>query len=145
MISIDFSAFSDYAEKLDKMGADLKSVFNEAMEEAGKQVANDTKKAVEDANLPAKGQFVSKDRNTENSIIENPKVRWQGSLGELPLGFDKTVQGHGGFLITGTPKMQPDIALERIYARKAYETKIKKLIEKKLQERIKEMEGKNGR
>lgn len=121
-ISIDFSVFSDYAEELDKLGADLKEIFTDVMEQEGETVAEDTKEAVQKGNLPAGGKYSQGD--TERAIIAQPKVEWSGELGEMGLGFDKTLPGAGGFLITGTPKMQPVQELVNIYGRKSYERKM---------------------
>lgn len=134
MISIDFKNFSDYAEKIDKLGANLKSVFSKAMEEAAEKVQQDTIAAIQPVNLPAKGRYSTGD--TLNTVIRDPKTKWEGSVGEIPIGFDKTKPGAGGWLITGTPKMRPDYALEKIYGTKRYENEIKKTIEKALQRQI---------
>ena len=135
-INIDFSAFERYAEKLEDLGADLVPVFTEAMEKAGKKVAEDTGTAVQAANLPATGNYSRGD--TRESIINDPRVSWSGDLGTLPLGFDKTKPGAGGWLITGTPFMRPDYALEKIYGSKSYERQIKTEIEQSLQKAIDE-------
>ena len=133
MINIDFSVFADYAEKLDRLNANIKEVIGGAMEKAGREVQRDTRAALSDANLPAHGKYSR--GNTEKSIVE-PKVDWSGSRGELPLGFDKSKPGAGGFLITGTPKMQPDRKLQDIYGSKSYEAKIRREIRKDLQAEI---------
>ena len=134
MISIDFSNFSEYAEKIEALEGDLKAVFAKAMEEAAEKVQSDTIAALENANLPAGGKYSQGD--TKNSVIKDPLTRWEGSVAEIGLGFDKTKKGAGGFLITGTPKMRPDYALEKIYGTKRYENEIKKTIEKALQRQI---------
>lgn len=136
MISIDFSNFSDYAERLDNLEADLKKVFGNAMEQAAQTVQNDTIAAMASSNLPAGGKYSGEDKDTEASIIRDAKTVWRGSLGEIGLGFDKTKPGAGGFLITGTPKMRPNQALANIYSRKTYEKKLKKQIENDLQKAI---------
>lgn len=133
-ITIDYSAFSDLAEELDKLGADLKKIFNEALEKAAEKVQEDTKQATANANLPAGGKYSQGD--TIASIVPKPKVEWSGMQAEIGLGFDKTKSGAGGFLITGTPKMQPDKALEKIYGRKTYEKQINKMIEETLQREL---------
>ena len=74
-------------------------------------------------------------------MIRDAKVQWQGMLGEIPIGFDKTMPGAGGWLITGTPKMRPDYKLEDIFSRRSYEKKIMKQIEEHLQEEIDERIG----
>lgn len=121
-LKIDFSVFSDFAAELDKLGADLKEIFTDVMEQEAETVAEDTKEAVGRANLPANGIYSTGD--TESSIVMQPRVEWSGELGEIGLGFDKSKPGAGGFLITGTPRMQPDYKLEDIYARKSYEKKM---------------------
>lgn len=138
-IDIDFYAFADYAERLDNLGADLKKVFGDAMEEVGEEIADDTESAIASGNLPAQGKYSR--GATEKSLIRSPKVRWSGMQGELPLGFDKDVPGSGGWLITGTPKMQPDYKLQDIYGRKTYQRKVNNKLKQKLQEAIDEHMG----
>lgn len=133
-LSIDFSNFAEYIEKLDLLNANLQDVISRAMEEAAEKVQQDTIAALEKSNLPAEGVYSQGD--TLKAVITDPKTLWLGSIGEIKLGFDKTRAGAGGFLITGTPKMRPDYALERIYGSKRYESELKKQIEKALQEEI---------
>jgi hypothetical protein len=135
-IEIDFGVFEDLADQLEKLGADLKTTFSEVMEEEGKKVAQDTVEAVQNVNLPAGGRYSSSAKETANSIIMNPKVEWSGSEASIGLGFDKTKPGAGGFLITGTPKMRPDYALEKIYGQKKYERDMKKHMIEGLQDQI---------
>lgn len=139
MISIDFSNFAEYADKLDQLGASLKEVFSKAMEKAAEKVQADTIAALEFVNLPATGKYSTGE--TKESVITNPLTRWEGSVGEIGLGFDKTKPGAGGFLITGTPRMRPDYALERIYGTKRYENELRKQIEKSLQQEIDRIMG----
>lgn len=134
MISIDWSNFEEYAEKIEALEGDLKTVFSRAMQEAAEKVQQDTRAAIEAANLPAGGRYSSGD--TKDSIITDLIPNWEGSVAEVGLGFDKTKKGAGGWLITGTPKMRPDYALEKIYGTKRYENEIKKTIEKALQRQI---------
>lgn len=134
MIYIDFSNFADYAAKLEALNADLKLIFADAMEKAAEQVQQDTIAALESANLPAEGKYSQGD--TRKSVIEDIRTIWQGSVGEVKMGFDKTKSGAGGFLITGTPRMRPDYALEKIYGTRRYENQLKKQIEKSLQNAI---------
>ena len=139
-IAVDFSAFAEYAEKLDRLGADLKDIIGDAMEEAAKQVQEDTADAVESANLPAGGQY--SDGETRASIVRDVTPKWSGSIGEVHLGFDKSKPGAGGFLITGTPKMAPDAALAEMYSGKKYQRQINKMIEEHLQKALDELGGK---
>ena len=110
------------------------------MEEAAKQVQEDTADAVESANLPAGGQY--SDGETRASIVRDVTPKWSGSIGEVHLGFDKSKPGAGGFLITGTPKMAPDAALAEMYSGKKYQRQINKMIEEHLQKALDELGGK---
>jgi hypothetical protein len=111
------------------------------MEEAAEKVQQDTIAAIQPVNLPGKGRYSTGD--TLNTVIRDPKTKWEGSVGEIPIGFDKTKPGAGGWLITGTPKMRPDYALEKIYGTKRYESELKKTIEKALQREIDKIMGGN--
>lgn len=124
MLSLDFSAFEELAEELDKAGFELKEVFDDVLTQAAETVQDDTVDAVASSNLPAHGKY-SKGKTLE-SINRNPKVNWSGSIGEVGLGFDKSKAGAGGWLITGTPKMRPDYALQDIYDRKKYSNELRK-------------------
>ena len=121
-LSVDFRGFEEYAEKLDELGADLKSIFTDAMEQAADTVEQDTREAMQKSNLPAKGKYSKGD--TMKSILHAPKVTWNGTIGEIPLGFDRLKNGVGDLLISGTPRMQPNRALEDIYARKKYQKQL---------------------
>lgn len=118
-ISIDFNGFAEYAELLDSLGADLKEIFTDAMEQAAETVQYDTEAAIAKGNLPARGLYSR--GTTEASLIRDARVSWSGYTGEINVGFDTTVPGNGGFLITGTPYMAPDYKLEEIYRNKKYE------------------------
>lgn len=138
-IDIDFSNFADFAERLDKLGGDLQKIFGDAMEQAAETVQDDVRDAVSAGNLPAGGNYSTGD--TEASIIQDPRVQWSGSLGEIGLGFDKTKPGAGGFLTTGTPFMKPDYKLQDIFSTRKYARKIVEQINQELQDALDELGG----
>lgn len=138
-ISIDFSAFSDLIEQLEKLGANIEDVIADAMEQTAETVEVDTVAAMANANLPAGGKYSQGE--TMASIVRNAKARKNGVSVEIDIGFDKTKSGAGGFLITGTPKMRPNYALEKIYGTKKYENTLKKDIDQLLQDEIDERLG----
>ena len=139
-LSIDFSAFSDLIGKLDELGADIEDIVADAMEQTAETVENDTIAALESSNLPAGGKYSSGD--TKASVVRDAKAEKKGFEITIDLGFDKTKPGAGGWLITGTPKMKPDYALEDIYGKKKYETQLKKDINQLLQDELEERLGK---
>ena len=140
-ISIDFNQFNEYAERLEALNVSLKDTFTKVMEEQGKKVAQDTEDALANEHLPAKGKFSRNDR-TKEAVIREPKVEWSGTIAEMPLGFDHTKPNAGSWLITGTPKMNPDKALEKIYRKNAYEKNMIKAIAEELEKEVqKHMKG----
>lgn len=137
-LSIEFNGFAQYAEKIDCLGGDLQSIFIKALTEAGKQIQNDTRSALDHTNLPAGGAYSTGE--TANTLVD-VNVQWLGSIAELPVGFDKSKAGAGGFLITGTPRMRPDMALNRIYRQSGYSRKIKQQIEDIFKQEVNRLMG----
>lgn len=139
-LSLEIAGFDEYIEKLDKLGADIKKVIADVYEQCTDDITEDTIEAVKEPNLPAKGKYSTGD--TAKSIIRQPKFVWQGSQGEIGLGFDPTKKGVGIILITGTPRMQPVWKLEDIYARKKRLNQVQKDIDEAFTNAINElMEG----
>ena len=116
-LRVDLSGFTELITKLDEVGGDVNKAVNDALIQAAETVQDDTKDALEKQNLPGQGAYSL--GRTEKTIAE-PTVTWVGSKASAGIGFNYAQKGAGGFLISGTPRMQPDRALEAIYARKKY-------------------------
>lgn len=123
-LSVDWNPFEMYAEQIDRLGGSLEAIFTDAMEQAAETIRDDTRDAVESGNLPARGKY--SDGQTGASIVDDVSITWSGPIGEVPVGFDFSKPGAGGFLIAGTPRMAPDYALQDIYVRKKYMSNIQK-------------------
>lgn len=117
-LKLETKGFENLISELDGLGGDVKDAITNALGQTAETIEWDTKDAVKAANLPAKGKYSQGD--TEASIVSNARVRWSGTVAEIGVGFDYAKRGAGGLLITGTPRMRPDYALENIYARKKY-------------------------
>lgn len=117
-LNLDTRNFEELLTKLDELGGNLQKVVEDALNQAGETIENDTLDALNAANLPAKGKYSRGD--TRKSVIRNPKTEWQGTTASIAVGFDYSKRGAGGLLITGTPKMKPDQALNKIYKNKRY-------------------------
>lgn len=113
----EFSGLDDYVRKLNQANADTKKIVTKAMKTAAKEPTERTIEGVKKPYLPAKGKYSTGD--TEKTIINNPDVLWQGNIGSMGIGFDRTEHGVGTLLITGTPRMKPAKKLEQIYNRKS--------------------------
>ena len=107
---------------LQKLAALDETVAREAIEtilqDAAKQVQADTAAAVAAPNLPARGKY--SDGQTAGSVHAPAAVMWEGMSAWVPVGFDFAKPGAGGFLISGTPKMQPVHRLHEMYRGKRY-------------------------
>ena len=121
-LSLSLGGFENLITQLDELGGDIEAVVTDALTQAGETIGDDTFKAMAKANLPAGGKYSRED--TIKSVIRQPKVEWNGTVAEIGVGFDKTKSGVGSLLITGTPKMPPDAALEKIFGRKKYQKQI---------------------
>lgn len=124
LLKLDVSGFEEYIQKLEKLEADIKPIVSDALNQAGETITDDTFDAVSDSNLPRGGEYST--GKTRESIIKNPRVKWAGTTAEIGVGFDFNKPGAGGYLITGTPRMAPDKALNRIYKSKKYMKDIQK-------------------
>ena len=112
-LNMALSGLEELAERLQDAGGDLKKALTEVMDDFADTIQADTEKAIQNQNLPAHGEY-SKGK-TKESIIHDPKVTWQGPVASVGVGFDKTKPGAGGWLITGTPRQKPVMALQRIF------------------------------
>lgn len=137
-IRLELGGFDELITKLDEMGANVEDVVTEALESAGEDVGVRTKEAMANEYLPAHGEY-SKEETIE-SVVVNPKCEWHGLIVEIGLGFDKVKNGVGSLLITGTPRMEPDRELEKIFVRKSYAKEINGQIQDDLNSYINDME-----
>ena len=119
---LDWSQFEEFAEDLDGLGADLQKIFDDIMTQSAETIQDDTFEAMDAKNLPAKGKYSQ--GKTKQAIERTPNVKWSGTRGDVGFGFDKTKVNAGSYLITGTPRMQPNYALEDIFVRKKYKKEL---------------------
>ena len=117
ILRLDTSGFEELITKLDAVGGGVQKAVTDALLQVAETVRDDTVDAMAAINLPAQGKYSTGD--TMRSIVE-PAVTWSGTVAETPVGFDFSKPGAGGFLISGTPRMQPNPKLEEIYTRKRY-------------------------
>lgn len=116
-LRLDLSGFEEMIVKLDALQGDVQKAVTDALQQASETVHDDTVDAMQKPYLPRHGEY-STGRTAET--IAQPVVEWSGTLAVAPVGFDYGKKGAGGFLISGTPRMQPNRKLEQIYTRKKY-------------------------
>ena len=135
-LKLDTKGFEDLVRRFEKLGGNAKEIVGEALERAGDKIEKDTIAAVQRKNLPQKGRFSK--GNTERSIVRDSKTTWSGTMAEIGVGFDYSKPGAGGYLITGTPRMQPDRELHKMYKQKAYMRQIQNEMMETVSEKITE-------
>lgn len=134
-LSIDFAAFAEQAEILDKVGGNLKGTVDEILEES---------KALVNKQLHAEMLKHHRTGRTELSIQDNARVEWEGTSAKISVGFDIANGGLPSiFLMYGTPRMQKDQQLFNAVYGTSTKRKIKELQSRMFDEAIKKaMEGK---
>ncbi len=127
-VRLQFDGFQEYAERIDKLNGDLKSIMTEALVESKKLVTPGIKKRMEKHHRTG---------ITEKQIDDVTGVTWNGPIGEIKIGFEFG-DGEGLpsiFLMYGTPRMKKDTVLYN----SIYGAKVKKQISE-LQKEIFERE-----
>ena len=132
-LRLDTSGFESILNQLDRVD-DVQRAVDDALSTVAVKIADDTEKALSTANLPARGIFSSGD--TKQSIVTDRRVHWEGQVAWIPVGFDFSKVGAGGFLITGTPRMRPDKALNRMYKGKKYMKDIQNILADKVMDYV---------
>lgn len=143
---LDTSGFADLLEDLDRMGADIKSITEQALVKTAEKIQEDVDKAMQDRYLPKKGKYAT--GRTKKTILKNQKVTWEGDVARIPVGFDETKPGASFFLINGvwhsdgTSKMKPNWELDRIFRKGKYMSARKKEMAQFFQEELHRRTGK---
>lgn len=125
---VDFKGFEEYAEKIDKMTGKLKPVMEKALIESKKLVTPGIHDAMKKHRLTGE---------TEESINEEMKVDWTGTVGSIEIGFDLKRGGMPSiYLMYGTPRMQKDVKLYNSIYGSATKKKIRELQQKIFEEAL---------
>ena len=112
-LGIDFSDFGRLLRRLESLNdKKVKEAVEDALETVSARIGEDIRTALSPQYLPASGRYSEGD--TAETIAENERVSWQGWVAEIPDGFDFSKLGAGGYLISGTPRMAPDVELQKI-------------------------------
>ena len=120
---LEFTGFEEMAERLDKLGGDLKKTTEKALIETHKLLTPKVEEAF-------RKHDVKYSHDTMKSLKKDARVEWDGSVAAIGVGFKISEGGFPSiFIMYGTPRMQPDKKVyNSIYGNK------KKV--KELQERI---------
>lgn len=95
-LTIDFKGYKSYYEKLDRLGGDIKKATEEALEKSF-HIATP---GIEAAIKPHK-----RSGRTEDSLVKEPNIKWEGNVGSVDIGFSIRNGGLASvFLMYGTPR-----------------------------------------
>lgn len=132
-LTLNFTAFEEYAEKLDELGGDLKAVTEKALQNSHDYVTPKIHRAMRKHRRTGR---------TEDSIADDAKVEWSGTVASVDVGFDILDGGLPSiFLMYGTPRVQKDQELyDSIYGSKT-KKEVAKLQEKTFARAIKKVMG----
>ena len=98
-LSLSGDVFQEYADKLEKLGGNLRGAVERALEESADYVNDNLGRDIKPHRRTGK---------TEKSLRKDWKVEWQGMTASIPVGFDVTKGGLPSiFLMYGTPKHGP--------------------------------------
>lgn len=132
-VKVDFAGFKEAAEKLDRLGGDLRGATEEALLKSKRMVH----KQVGQAMAPHNKTF-----GTIRSLVSDEKVTWFSTRAVIQVGFDLE---HGGmpsiYLMFGTPKMEPDKKLYNSIYGSATKKKVRDLQEQIFNEAIRKVTG----
>lgn len=123
-LKLDTSGLYDILAQVEALGGNVERVVENVLKDAVGQITNDTLAATIKPNFPARGVYSH--GWTRDEIVQETEVHWEGRKAWMPVGFDFSKPGSGGYLITGTPKMQPVTELNKIYKQKRYMSVLQK-------------------
>lgn len=134
-----FDGFAGLAEKIDRMGGNMKSAVDEALLKAQKIVQDNLKEAVAPYAKKGGGQKGYATGKMYRAIINDRQVYWAGDTATVNVGFDLETPGgfHSIFVMYGTPKMSKDTKIYNAIRGKSVQDEISKAQEKILKKHLK--------
>ena len=98
-LSLSGDVFQEYADKLEKLGGNLRGAVERALEESAEYVNKNLKNDIKPHERTG---------NTEKSLKDDQKIKWEGMTASIPVGFNISDKGLASiFLMYGTPKHGP--------------------------------------
>lgn len=135
-LKLNVTGFKNKVKAFAHAGGNAQKLVEDVLRDSSERILIDTKLALSNSYLPAGGRYWT--GTTSKSVVENAEVSWKGLVAEVPVGFDFSEPGAGGYLISGTPRMQPDQMLNKIYKQRKYMNQMQKdMADKVLDEIVK--------
>lgn len=132
-ISLDFKNFEEYAERLDKLGGNLREAIEKALQESADLINQQL-----ESDMPKHHRT----GRTQRSILSNGRVEWSGTIAEIKVGFSISNGGFPSiFLMYGTPRMDKDQKLYNDVYGAATKRKVREIQEKVFADAIRRVMG----
>lgn len=101
-LKLQFTAWEEMAENLNKLGGDLKATTEKALKESHAAMTP----KIEAAFAPHSVRFSGE---TLETLRRRPVIEWKGFVASVPVGFDIKAGGLASvFIMYGTPRHAPD-------------------------------------
>lgn len=102
---IEFKGWEELIADYDKLGGEVKKIVEECLEVAPEMINPNLKR---DMVKHKRTKDTEKSKDTVKSIVESPKVEWEGNIGKIPVGFNLKKGGMPSiFLMYGTARHAP--------------------------------------
>lgn len=99
-LKLQFDAWQELGENLDKLGGDLRATTEEALKKSHAAIT---------PGIAASFGKHNDSGTMMGTLREESKVEWEGLTASIPIGFDIGAGGVASvFLMYGTPRMSPD-------------------------------------
>lgn len=131
-MKLQFPAWEELAENLDKLGGDLKETTEEALKASHAAITP----KIEAAFKPHSVRFSG---DTLETLRKEQKVEWSGMVGSIPIGFDISKGGLPSiFIMYGAPTVAPDRKVYNAFYGSATRKEISKIQHEIFQNKINE-------
>lgn len=129
-LKLNFTAWEEMAENLNKLGGDLKATTEKALKESHAAVTP----KIEAAFAPHSTRFSGE---TMKTLRRNPEIEWVGFVASVPIGFDIKAGGLASiFIMYGTPQHAPDRKVYNAFYGAAVKREINEIQQKVFTEAI---------
>lgn len=108
-IGLNTEEFEQFARQFDALAEDIDEGAEVVLKRTHDYVLPKVEEGVKKAYLPAQGKYSRGD--LENAIINKPIIEKDGTILEMPFGFDTKKAPYSYYVINGTPKMRKSTRL----------------------------------
>lgn len=102
-LGLDTEEFEQLAKRFDAVASDIEEGAEIVLKRTHDYACPKVQEGVAKSNLPAQGKYSQ--GNLEKAVIDKPMISKDGTILEMPFGFDTKKAPYSYYVINGTPKM----------------------------------------